>query len=660
MKLRNLFIPLAVATLAYGGASAHTILLEENFDGDYSANFPLVIDGDNLPPAANINSLFIGPNGVSQPWWPGKDSSAAKDRFIMSHSVYEPGYSGASRDFLVSCPITIPSAGFTLSFDAQSVAFRGGEHLLSDLHVFILETEPTKANLPDASQAAKVCSQVPAGADPDLTAGEFTSYELNLDPWVGKTIYIAFANLNDSKDILALDNVLVRRLDNAELNATAPEYHLNGEFPLDINLKATTDKAVGPWTLTVSAGDFQATEQGESLTPGTDVDKHYSVPLGADEIINWTACLTVSGQPDIVVSGTTTGLVFEPQRRVLLEETTGTWCGNCPMGIYNLEEMEKDPALAGKVVPVAVHVHDNSKSEPMVCQEYADALNQKAAPLFYLNRTSGMMGFNAYVDLNYNSADPNTAAAAVLAETKRLTLADVEIANVEYADGKVSVTAAVTPAVTLDGADYLLGFSLTEDNVGIEDVNALPNEHKALIQSWFQHNYLTGNNCASHANGWTDLPSLVLGVFYQHVARANDGFWGLEGSLPDTPLKGGVKVEYTHSIDVPDTYRETEYKGKTFITAPAVNPDNLNVVVYMVNVHTGEIMNVAQKPVTDAEREHRDTAWLLDYTNSVDSLPAAATAPAEYFTIDGLRVTAPAKGQLYIVRRGAEVSKIIF
>lgn len=38
---------------------------------------------------------------------------------------------------------------------------------------------------------------------------DFTEYTINLDKYVGKTIYLSFANLNNDKDILCIDNVLI-------------------------------------------------------------------------------------------------------------------------------------------------------------------------------------------------------------------------------------------------------------------------------------------------------------------------------------------------------------------------------------------------------------------------------------------------------------------
>ena len=451
MNLKTIALSLAVA--ACSAASAHTVLLQEDFNTDsWQENFPQLIEGDHLAPLSGINPIFMDKNGVSQPWWTAKDASTSSDRFLISHALYQT--SGSSRDFVVSKPLTIQSEGFTLSFDAQSGRYFGGARLTSDLHLFILEEQPTEATLPSADKATRVYTEVPAGKDLDNFEGDFTHYEVNLDEWAGKTIYIAFANLNDTKDFLAIDNVLVQRLDIAELSASAPEYILKGNFPLDVTLKPSTDKALGPWTMTVTAGSFTATETGTGLTPGQEFTKSFDVRVAGDENLAWEVRVSSDGINDLLASGSTHGMLFTPERRVLLEETTGTWCGNCPMGIYNIEEMEEDPNLKGKIIPVAVHIHDMSRSEPMVCTEYAAGIGIEVAPYLVYDRTSSA-GFNPNFDCEYDPTNPLSIAATVTREQQRLSLAEVAIeqASIEEAadtPGAVKVTAAVTPAVTLD------------------------------------------------------------------------------------------------------------------------------------------------------------------------------------------------------------------
>ena len=47
-------------------------------------------------------------------------------------------------------------------------------------------------------------------------------------------------------------------------------------------------------------------------------------------------------------------------------------------------------------------------------------------------------------------------------------------------------------------------------------------------------------------------------------------------------------------------------------------------------------------------------------TTGIESVEAdASDAPAEYYTLTGIRISAPAAGQVCIVKRGAKVSKVL-
>lgn len=602
---------------------------------------------------SNINPLFMDGHGVSQPWWPGKDTSASTDRFIMSHSCYQEGYTGASKDFMVSGALTIPTKGFTLSFDAQSVNLRGGEHTLSDLHLFILNQAPTKETLPTAGSATKVYEKVPYGQNPDVCEGDWTHYELSLDEWVGKTIYIAFANLNYDKDILAMDNILVRRLDDVEVTATAPEYVLHGTYAMDVTVKNTSNSALPAGKLEVKAGNALFTADVPALTAGQSWNYKCEPTLGPDEHQDWSATVNYEGMNPVSANGRTIGMAFIPEHRVLFEETTGTWCGNCPMGIYTIEEMSEDPKLKDLLVPVAIHIPDAAESDPMVCTEYATNVGVNIAPIFRLNRTSEVIQFEP-LDCEYDSSRENSAAARTIAETEKLTLCQVEITGAEVVDGKVRVTTEFTPAVTMDGKQVKLGYVLTEDNVGV-DFDQIPVAQWGYYSGWMQHNYLGGTNYESRVNGWSDLPQVVRNVRYQHMARALAGYWGAEGSLPDSDLKASEAVKTVKDIEIPDTEK---ISSEGLVLAPAVNPDNLNVVVYAVDTLYGTVLNSAQLPLK--EHHHSDTKELAEYYAGVDSVEADLNAPAEYYTIEGLKVSAPQQGQIYIVRRGAKATKVIY
>lgn len=644
----------ALATLSLS-AAAHTVLLSENFDGDWSESFPLTIDGDHFPTLSNYNPLFMDGNGRTQPWWPGKDASAHTDRFIMSHSAYQN--QGASKDFMISKPITIPSEGFTLTFEAQSINLRGGLHTLSDLHLFILDQLPTEQTLPDASQAVKVWEKVGYGTDADLFHdGADCTLSFPLDAYIGKTIYLAFANLNADKDVLAIDNVLVQRLDNAELSATAPRYCENNTFPLQLALKNTGTEALGKYEILVEGGSYKTVFSGAGFAAGETLNFNADIPVLGDETINWTVSAKIDGQKELNASGTTTGLLFTPQRRVLMEETTGTWCGNCPLGIYTIEKMLDDELLKDKVIPVAVHINDASNSEPMYCPAVADEMGINLAPMFTLDRASNLIGFT---DLDASSYDPTntyTAAGAVLQRANQLSLVDVKITDVAHEAGEIVVTAQIKPAVTLDGTTHGLGIILTEDNVGIDGMLELSRvDQRKLYAEWLQQNYYKGFEADDDMNCWSLLPKEVAGMRYQHVARATDDYWGRNNTLP-AQLKGGETYTVTRRVKLPDTYT-TNKDG--IMHTPAIRPEHINAIAYVINNQTYDILNSDEKAV--AQHEHYDSKQLYAEISGVECIEAPeAMGAAEYFTVEGLRVNSPEKGRIYIVRTGSKTSKIVY
>ena len=52
-------------------------------------------------------------------------------------------------------------------------------------------------------------------------------------------------------------------------------------------------------------------------------------------------------------------------RRCVVEEYTGTWCGNCPRGIVGLSRLAED--FGDRFIGIAIHTGD---SEPMVIPTY--------------------------------------------------------------------------------------------------------------------------------------------------------------------------------------------------------------------------------------------------------------------------------------------------
>lgn len=119
----------------------------------------------------------------------------------------------------------------------------------------------------------------------------------------------------------------------------------------------------------------------------------------------------------------------------------------------------------------------------------------------------------------------------------------------------------------------------------------------------------------------------------------------------------GKDYTYDVTIPVPDTELILENGKKV---APAVVAANLNLVAFILDEPAGyTAVNSDIFPMTEQAGKRITIAELTaGYTGVDEVADTDADAPAEYYTLDGIRVLNPDKG-IYIMRRGSKVSKII-
>lgn len=640
-------------------ASAHTVLLDVNFDRaadgsfvDYKESFPTILECDNLPPMQTVGPLFMDADGVAQPWWHLRDVSTSTNEFIASHSCYMKG--GQSNDWFGSIPITIPTKGFNLEFDAQSGTVFAGEAILSDLWLFITETPIAKGNLPQ--QPTKVYTNVPDGKDPAVFEDDFTHYEFNLDDYVGKTIYINFANLNKDRHLLALDNIRVIRLDDAGMSISYPEYSVGGEtFDINVSVTNTADKELKDLSLVLVDGvSEESTTEIPSLAIGETKEFTLTGTVEADKDNNFTVTLKSEGMIDIVEGGLVKGISHKPHRRVMFEEATGAWCGNCPIGSYTIENMMLDDEMKEIVAPVSVHIPQSANNiTPLVNEEYYYMLGLNSAPSARMDRGKSAIYFSTEHDANFDKTNPKSVAYSILSKSKEIALFDVKVSGEFMSNGKkinkIAAKAEITPVRSTDeNVKYAVGFIVTENNVNLTGA-------PAFVQS----NYYSGMPYDSELGGFSLLPSHVDNMRFQDVAREIYGFNGYDNSLP-VEMKMGETYTFERELPLPETYR-VDANGKC--TSPEIVTDNLSLIAFVITTESHDIMNCDMIPMSE-QTENRFTIRqvLEEYRNSqngVESVEFDENAAPEYFTLDGVKVSEPTDKGIYIVRRGGKVTKEI-
>ena len=634
--IRGALLCASVVSLSQA-ANAETVLLHEDFNDDFSTNFPHFFDGDGAMPNTKISAYFLSPEyGYYMPWWVLKESPSDPDRFMGSHSYYVEE-DITSDDWLISRPITIPTEGFVLEFDAQSVVIRTSGDRLSDLRVYITDQMVTEYWHPDAFDAE--WQQVPAGATPDVTTDEWTHYTMSLDKWAGQTVYINFVNQNTNRDILCIDNVKVYRNDPIELYVEAlPQYMAEDKAVINADL-AVISGQLKNWTIKFTDGTEIVTESGTLLEEGSTTHFEAEFSLVKDAANNFLIEVTADGIEPVYGSASTTALAFATTRRVLIEETTGLWCGNCPLGMFTIENLVEDENFGDRVLPISVHTTGNGK-DMLANDDYADFLGlANIAPMARLNRGSDAIGFSGGHDSKYDPTNMQSFAGRVSQELDKPAIFDVDVDAEWVIEGKdttaVNVVATVKPALTMTGVKYKVGFALTENNVWLED-----------HPYWRQTNYFSGYPYESKLGGWTELPEMVTNVRFHFVPRAVPEYTGLANTLP-TDLEAGKEYTYEYTIAVPDTYQES----KAGCTAPAVNRQFCEVTAYVANGDDLSIANCARVAMS----ENAKKLFKVDTLAGIESVVVdAAPADDTLYDLMGRRVGECPTPGIY-VRNGKKI-----
>ena len=353
-------------------------------------------EGDHNTPVSDLDEY--GFDKDNQPWnFSLHDDDNTSDYCAASHSMYSPA--GKSDDWMVIPQLDIPDNSCKLTFLAQSYK----KAKTDSLKVVVWENEENLNYLSDSIMARMkaegklVFSQLlTPGTNEGALAGDWTSYTVDLAPFAGKKIYIGFLNDNTDQSMVFVDSVVVKRdlpyllsLTNDEAVVGKDSINISGR--LTANNEAKTYQSV--W-LTLCGTDGQAIEtvgaDGLALASGSQYDFKFTkpLPLQLGETNNFTIKVQLDDYSD-VAKASVKNLTFNPVKRVVLEEMTGTTCVNCPLGILAIERLR---ATYGDLfIPISIHTYTGDQLGSGL-SGYTSALGLSAAPSGIINR-SGVISF---------------------------------------------------------------------------------------------------------------------------------------------------------------------------------------------------------------------------------------------------------------------------
>lgn len=483
---------------------------------DFSEGIPndfILLDVDRQTPSADMKELGFE---VGIPWLPFVDTDGNKA--VVSTSWYAAP--GRSDDRLITKPFRVDSSEAAVSWRAKAhdASYPDG------YSVYVMDA--------DCDYGASLEAFTPAfhtdGEDADWSVRSFS-----LAPWLDKNVRLIF--VNDSYDCsrLYLDDIFAGVKSRFTLSVETPSIidkaglvTVSGKIstPLQLSLKGFKVGLAVP-----GKPDVVLDYPDVAVEPGHDLEFSFTdaLKVAYNSCSDYEVWAEYDGNRYSVAKQ-----ISAFRHRILVEESSGTWCAWCVRGIVAMDQMQE--LYPDNFAGVVVH----SGTDVMKVDDYEakiDELNPGGLPKCIINRRkdlrcdplnlakymTGLVAQNPEMGFDLSASVGND-------KTSRL--------DVDLYFGR-----------NLPTCNYRLGFILTEDDV------YHPDDRK-----YSQSNAYSGGDMAM--GGYEDKGRTVPAdeMHYKDVARGFIGdFNGFENVLP-TEIKAFTPYHFTHTFTLPDNIDNIE------------------------------------------------------------------------------------------------------
>lgn len=568
-------------TINYTGAyepeiSSDGSLFSDDFnDPSNSMVRYLLYEGDHNKPSSAMQDL--GFDADNSPWlFVIRESESSSDYCAASTSIYNP--TGKSDDWMSIPRLSIENADYYLSFDVQSYYKSKADRL----KVLVLEDDAVYSNftkeLYDKFKAnGKVLYDeqlTPGESEEDLT-GDWTHVEKSLAEYAGKNIYIAFVNENENQSMIFLDNLKVYYKGDFNFATNVESTQVNKESTdVGVIVKVTSDKTYNTInaTLTSEDGSFKSTYTDTPSKPITSAENYSftfpdKLPLTVGKQNKYTVSISLDGTV-YSLTNTISNLAFETTKHVVIEESTGQRCPNCPQGILSFEYMEG--IYGEQIIPIAIHANVVG-NDVFAYDAYNNYFGIGAQPTGVVNRIDTLYA-PMYRDGNMvyhleTEQGNETFADIAKRELSSYAIADVNIDKAVYdtSSKNVQISGTVNYALDMNSLNHNIAFVVLEDNlVGRQENNLYASDEPIFGEFGKGGKYGTAT------------PEIT----FVDVARKvpNDNFAGESGFIP-VSVTAGQPVTFNKVFSLPEN---------------VTNWDNAKVVVMLIDANTERVLNAAR------------------------------------------------------------------
>lgn len=459
-----------------------------------------------------------------------KDDYTSQNTWAGSSSKYNE--SGNPGLWLVTIGIDIPAMGeSTLLWQSQSLDPKS----LDGLKVLV----STTGNTPDDFNDAPIwqTDAEPAG-NSETMDGEWNDHGVSLKAYAGKRIWIAFVNDTYNGCVLGLDNIYV---------SCAPTFNLYSEVEKISTEEAVTIKgyiqagkeAINNYTVHYTCADSVVrtrTFTGLNIAPGAthhfEFEEKMPIAQNKGKFVHFRLWAGIGTDERVGVNDSVAAAAFIPQKRVVLEEGTGTWCGWCPLGILAFEHIEE--VYGDQVIKIAVHNDD-----VFTVEEYDSSLSFPAFPCGTVNRITYSYPYELVEGSTYSFDGQFTWTRYIDEELAVIRTSEIRLASATIKDDVLEVSSKLRFALDATNPTYNIAYVITENHV----------EGKA-----YQYNYCADSTnpfFGRFAHGQEYGQQRIVGMPFEEVARGiYPAYRGSNVRLPKN-VKAGYEtiVNGSYSLD---------------------------------------------------------------------------------------------------------------
>ncbi len=518
-------------------------------------------------------------------------------------SKFEGG--GVSDDWLSTPAITLPDAD-NLFFLWEGCSYSSDEP--DGYRILVSTTGPNKDDFTDNPIAVITAEST-----------SWTTRYASLDAYRGQTVYIAIHS-NTSGFILLIDNLQVATLaDNASTGSITVEDMTETMLSESVNnlvlegiISPSTTSAIVSAQIEVEydGGTYEGPITSFSrLSDGThSFSTQVPVEIPSGGCLSYSYVVTVNGYSSAARSGE----VYNPgpsiyERRVVIEERTGTWCGYCVRGLAAIDASKE--AYPDNYIGIAVHNQDvmtNSYYDSAIA-EFCDA----GYPAGVCNRVTRISPF------------PDTFLSAIADALEKRVYAGINVRAQWTDDTETAIDVNVY-------TNFI--FSATKANYNVALVILEQDVYQPGDANYNQTNYYSGGSLGT-MGGYEKYGNPITSdqIHYPDVARGI--YPEIRGEQAYTEFKAYTPALYQNTLTLPST---------------VLDKSNVEVVALLIDPATDEILNAAvvseadfgnmDDPglsVADAPEQDKAKAWASGGIVFVDLANVEGIASIAVYGLDG-------------------------